>query len=229
MKLSPRLQCIAEKVNPGSYIADIGTDHAYLPIYLIENGICIRAIATDVRRGPLDRAWENIKANGLLNKIELRLGYGLSPIGRDEVDCAVLAGMGGYLICNILDEGRRKAESIKYFIIQPVQAPEVVREYLYKNKYTIYDEQLVKEKDKIYEIIAAAHGEDSLIDPIYCEIGRKLIEKKDPLLPEFISLKIEELKKVIGKIGRENSANARTRLAECKAKLKSYEGVLKCL
>lgn len=229
MKLSPRLEYIASFVKKDSYIADIGTDHAYIPIYLIRNSICSRVIATDVRTGPLLRAEKNIRLYGLKDRIDTRKGYGLSPVEKNEIDGAILAGMGGYLICDIIDNDKDKADKINYFIIQPMQAPEAVRFYLYENGYRICDEMLVKENDKIYQIMYAEHGEDKIDDEIYLEIGKKLISNKDPLLGELVESKIWSTNKVIDKIEDKNSDNASKRINECKVRLKKYEDVLKCL
>lgn len=229
MKLTPRLQAAAGKIKIGSLFADIGTDHAYIPIYAVKNDISKRAIATDVRKGPLIKAERNIRLYGLLDRISLRQGSGLMPLSEHEVDCAIMAGMGGYLICDMLASGKKQADTIKYFIFQPIQAPEVLREYLYKNNYFIYDEQLAKENNKIYEIIVAEHGSERVEDAIYYEVGKKLIENKDPLLEAFINIKIDELLKVMQKIKNIGTENARTRYQECASKIKKYEEVLKWL
>lgn len=226
MNISPRLKTTSDGIRKGSYPADIGTDHAYIPISLIESGICEYVLATDIRKGPLLRAEKNIKLHNLAGRIELRQGSGLSPVNKDEVDCAVMAGMGGHLICDILEKGRGKTASIEYFVFQPMVASEVLREYLYQNKFHIYDEKLVKENDMIYEIITAEHGEDAVDDIIFFEIGKSLIEKNDPLVVEFIFKKIIELKKVTCKIEGKNSENAILRYKECVLKLKKYEEVL---
>lgn len=229
MKISDRLKIICDMIKKGSYIADIGTDHAYIPIYIIKNKICDKAIATDVRKGPLERAIRNIRLYGLQDSIITRLGSGLSPVGHDEVDGAVLAGMGGYLICDILEAEKEKAKTIDYFMFQPIQAPEALREYLYKSGYKIYDERLVMEKGKIYHTMAAVHGEDTIDNDIYFEIGKKLIENNDPLLGKFINKKIHELEKIIDKTDTGDSENARMRVIECKRKIVRYKEVLQWL
>lgn len=229
MELTPRLYCAAEKIKKCSFPADIGTDHAYIPIYLVKTGVCDKAIATDIRLGPIKRAEKNIKMYNLQDKIIVRQGAGLSPIRTGEVDCVILAGMGGYLISSILEDGKEKTNDIEYFVFQPMQAPEVVRKYLSENNFIIFDEQLVKEDGRIYEVFAAEHGSDSNDDEIYYEIGKRLIEKKDPLLEEFVENKMKNILEIIRKISKTESVNAQTRLIECKEKLKKYQEVLKCL
>lgn len=229
MYLDPRLQCIAGKVKKGSYPADIGTDHAYIPIYLILNLICTRAIATDISDGPIERAELNVRSSGLLDRIKLKKGYGLLPVLDDDIDCAILAGMGGNLICDILESQKTKAQRIDYFIIQPMQFPERVRKFLCGNGYHIYDEELVKDDNKIYQVMSAMHGIESVDDSIYFVIGKRLIEKKDPLLPEFLGSKIMETGKIIESIERRGSADSRQRLEEYHERLVKFEEILKCL
>lgn len=223
------MESAANLINKGSYPADIGTDHAYIPIYLIRMGICNKAIATDIRKGPLLRAEENIKLYRLQDRISIRQGAGLTPIGMGEVDCVILAGMGGNLICDILEKEKRKADSVGYFIFQPMQAPEVLRRYLYNNNYRITHEKLAKEEDKIYQIIVAEHGSDRIEDEIYFEIGKNLIINRDPLAVDFLHKRIVELKKVILKIDTGDSQNAKLRLEECEYRLRKYEEILQWL
>ena len=229
MKLTGRLKTVADKVPIGSSVADIGTDHGYIPIYLTKNEICKFSIATDVRKGPIEKARKNISIYNLEDKIYLRNGSGLRPIKKGEVDCAIIAGMGGCLICDILEDGKHIADTIENFIIQPMQAIESVAEYLYNNEFKIYDNSLVKENNKIYQVMSVCHGQDYIDDEIYFEIGKKLIENKDPLLEEYVELKRREIIKVISKVQNIDSISAQERLKECRYKLKKYEGVLKCL
>lgn len=229
MKIAERLKVTADKVKPGSFAADIGTDHAYIPIYIIKTGICDKAIATDVRTGPLERAKTNVRMYGLENNIELKQGWGLEPVYYDNIDCAILAGMGGYLICNILMRCRQKADKIDYFVLQPMQFTGVIRKYLYCNGFRIYDESLVKENNKIFEIIAAEHGHDNIDNEIYYDIGKSLIDKKDPLLGEFIQKKMDEINCILEKINPAKSDNGYKKIQECRMKLDEYEKILKYL
>ena len=107
MKLSKRLETIASFVPEGSRIADIGTDHGYIPIHLVQEGKAKHASAMDVRKGPLLRAQSHIQEAGLIDAIEVRLSDGLLKLEKDEADCVVIAGMGGELMIPILEEGRR--------------------------------------------------------------------------------------------------------------------------
>lgn len=229
MSIAERLKCIADMVEPCAAIADIGTDHAYIPIYLINNNICSHVIATDIRDGPLKRAKQNIIQSGLQDYISIRKGEGLCIINPYEVDYAIIAGMGGYLICDILAEGKEVTETIKKFVIQPMQSADVVRRFLYENNYRIYDEKLVKENEKIFQIMAVEHGIDEIDDDIYFEIGKLLIKKRDPVLLEFLWDRIYENKIKIDKIADNDSEGARLNRDKYRKKLTKYQEVLKCI
>src|SRR5690554_5245123 len=143
MKLTPRLQAIAELIPPGSVVADIGTDHAYLPVYLLQEQICRRAIAADVKEAPLAQAQETVAAFNCHQKIDLRLGDGLDVLKEeDQVDTIVIAGLGGRTIVRILEKGQEKLKNIKRLILQPMNEAGCLRLYLAKNGFAIVTETL---------------------------------------------------------------------------------------
>ena len=158
--LNPRLRKIAELVPPNTCTADIGTDHAYIPIVLVNGGITPKAIASDIKKGPLMRADENIRKNGLADVIETRLGSGLKTLSPGDAEVIIIAGMGGILIGDILEESRAVTDSAKRLILQPMTAVPELREYLTKNNYEITAEYLEAEEEKLYNIIVAKpHGQ----------------------------------------------------------------------
>jgi tRNA (adenine22-N1)-methyltransferase len=198
MELKGRLKLIASKVQACDTLCDIGTDHAYIPIYLVLNSICKRVVATDLRKGPLMIAKENIKAFGLENLIETRLGYGLESIMDIDPDAIIIAGMGGMLICEILTRGISTAKKSSRLILQPMNAIEAVREWLYRNGFAVIDEELANEGEKIYNVIVAKwDGRKREAKGIYYHIGEKLIERRDPLLTSLICKRIKQLGKII--------------------------------
>lgn len=221
MKLTNRLACIASKVPQGSKVADIGTDHAYIPIFLAKNYISKKIIASDIKRGPVEIAKKNILEHRVENFVEVRLGHGLRIIRPHEVDTIIIAGMGGLLIRDILDESIEVLGTIDTLILQPMIAHDVLREWLNRNGFMIVDEQLTKEGDKLYNIIVAKHGYEC-IDEIYFDIGKKLVENKDPLLNEFLDIKTNEMRKIIANLERETSESALLRRKQCKEKLSKY-------
>lgn len=206
MELKGRLRLIADKVPACRITADIGTDHAYIPIHLVRNRICEAAVAADVRKGPLRSADENIRLYGLQERIITRMGNGLEPIRADELDAVVIAGMGGQLIAEILEAGREKAEKAGTLVLQPMNAPEVLRYWLYMNGFSILDEELVQESGKLYNVICAHWtGEVRQVPEIYLHIGEKLFEKCDPLLTSLMDKKLVQWGKVYKEI-REGQA-----------------------
>ncbi len=150
--LNPRLLKIAQLIPKSQSVADIGTDHAYIPVWAISNKVSEFAIASDINKGPLDRAAQNVSEFGLLDKISLRLGAGLSTVSPGETDTIVVAGMGGILIANILSDAKNTVSSAKTLILQPMTAAKELREYLVENGFCISEEHLVAEDEKIYNI-----------------------------------------------------------------------------
>ena len=201
MILKGRIKLIADMIPECNILSDIGTDHAYIPIYMVKNEKCKKAIASDVREGPVAVANRHIRQYGLEGKIETRLGSGLKPINEDEMDVCVIAGMGGVLIQEILSEDIKKAKLAKALVIQPMNCIEQVREWLYLNGFEILDEGLINEGFRIYNVIVARWtGIKTTKETIYYYIGEKLIEKKDPLLKKYIHRRLEMIDKVLGQM-----------------------------
>ena len=202
MKLTDRLLKIASLVDNGKRIADIGTDHGYIPVYLLNQNKIQYAILGDVNKGPLENARKEVTRNKLQDKVDLRLGSGIEVLKENEVDEIIIAGMGGMLINNLLKANEKVAHTTEKLILQPMQAPEELRMFLYQNGYKILDEHLVREEHRLYEIIVCKYEglEPQEIDPIYYEIGLKLIENNDPLLNDFIENKIRINQNVLEKL-----------------------------
>lgn len=211
MELKGRLKLIADLTPKCNIVCDIGTDHAYIPIYLVMNKKCQRALACDVRKGPIGFAEKNIAEYGLSQYISTRIGYGLEPLEDNEVDVVVIAGMGGLLIKEILEKGFGKAKRANALIIQPMNAIELVRRWLCENGFDIFDERLAKEEeDRIYTAMAVKWtGEVKIKDEVYYYIGEKLFENKDPLLPELIKKKIGQMDKIILEMEKMNDKNSK--------------------
>ena len=198
MKLGQRLQAIADMVPAGSVIADIGTDHAYLPIYLIKQKIAARAIAGDVHHGPYLSAQGAVAAHNLEQAISVRQGNGLAVIQPGEADVVVIAGMGGANIIDILSARPEVTAAFKRLILQPMIAASLVRSWLHAHDWQIINEQLVQEDGKLYQIIAAEPGvSQQLADDILYEIGPVLWQAKPPLLRQHIQELIGHLRSVV--------------------------------
>ena len=151
--LTKRLETIKNLVNNSKITVDVGTDHGYVPISLITEKRALKVIACDINKGPLNNARANIQKAGLLEKIELRLGGGLVPCETGEADTVIIAGMGGILIKDILEESYIKAQSAEKLILQPMNSQDVLREYLINNNFSIKYEHLAIEGEKIYNIM----------------------------------------------------------------------------
>lgn len=225
MRLSPRLQSIADYVPNGAVVADIGTDHGYIPVYLVDKKISNKIIATDVNKGPLENARSYIEKKGYDKFIETRLGNGLKCLNPNEVDTVIIAGMGGLLIRDILEHSKHITRTIENFILQPMVASEDLRRYLYNNGYTIVDEKLAKEGNKIYEIMFVKHGSDSVDKDIFYEIGKKLVENNDVHLQEFLGNKIKKIEKVLNTLRDNSNPESMLRYDYLKKKYEEYKKV----
>lgn len=151
-----RLNSLAAMVDNGDRIADIGTDHAYLPIELIKSGKITYAIASDIAKGPLDNAKKDVQKASLENQIDIRLGAGLSTVSvEDQIDTVIIAGMGGKLITQILDDAWQKKLRFKSLVLEPNVGEYGVRKWLTEHSYKITAEQIIAESGHIYELIKA--------------------------------------------------------------------------
>lgn len=185
MRLGARLAEIAAYVLPGSRVADIGTDHGYLAIHLVERGDVDYVVAGDMNEGPLGSARDLVGELKLGEKISVRLGDGLAVVRPEEVDTVVIAGMGGTTMVQILAKHEGLAHKLKRLILQPMVGAGTLRTWLIKNGYTLIDERLVKEEARIYEIIVAQPGSSGVKNAMLAEFGPLLWKNRDPLLKEY--------------------------------------------
>ena len=190
-----RLKAISKIVSGGNTVCDVGTDHCHLPIYLIENNIFKKAIATDINIMPLKSAEKNIKEHNLEDKIKTRLGNGLMPLNKNEADTIIIAGMGGILISEILEQGKDIINENTSLVLQPMTNIATLKKYLFQNQFNIINEKLAKEGNKIYNIILAKKAIKTSYTDVDILIGRKLIENKDPLLKEYLKREIRKFEK----------------------------------
>ncbi|MRG62042.1 tRNA (adenine(22)-N(1))-methyltransferase TrmK [Lactobacillus reuteri] len=181
--LSARLACVASLVPAGARVADIGSDHAYLPAALVLDGKINFAIAGEVVKGPYENAVHEIKDHQLEGQVIPRLADGLAAIEpADKVDTITIAGMGGSLIASILEKGKNKLTEIKRLVLQPNVGESQLREWLMNNHYQIMTEKIIEEDNHIYEIIVA---EPSVVPFRYSkyelDFGPFLLENKGPV------------------------------------------------
>ena len=229
MELSKRLKRIAEHVDKCESVADIGTDHGYIPIYLVKEGICEKAIASDINKGPIEKAKVNVAFEGVSNKIKCLLGPGLNPLKVGEVNGVILAGMGGNLTRDILLADMEKVKKYDFIILQPAQNPEVLREFLYKNDYEIIDEDLIKDEGRFYELFKVKYNKNSeklvFEDELEYEVSPLLREKNHPLFKEFIEEKINRCETILSFI-KEDTEAAKKRKSDLEEKVNKLKGML---
>lgn len=211
VKLSHRLLAAAAFVTTGSIVADIGCDHAYTSIYLIQAHIADFCIAMDIKEGPLKRAKENIRKYGCEEKIEIRQSDGLKKLQKGEADTILISGMGGLLIQRILEESKEIVKNVRKLILQPQSYQENVRRTLHFMGFEIKKETMLKEEEKYYTCICAEKSENEILyykDKIEYLFGKILLDRKDPCLFEYLQnrqQKYEEILKIIKQQGKEES------------------------
>ncbi len=169
--LDKRLACVASLVRPGRVLADIGTDHAYLPVHLVGAGVCPRAIASDIGEGPLAAARHTVQTAGMDDKIACRLGDGLSTISAGEVEDIAIAGMGGETIAAILSAADWVRDDRLRLVLQPMSRGEELRRWLLSNGFAILEERLVRDKHHLYPVMAAEYTGTLVEDELACYAG----------------------------------------------------------
>ena len=194
MNLSKRLTAVASLITKGNSVADIGTDHGYIPIYMAQKGYTDKAFAMDVNEGPLQRAVDNIARYNVSDKVGTRLSDGLKGLSEGEADTIVIAGMGGLLTIRILTDGAEVAHSAKELILSPHSDVHLVRAYLAENEYVIIDETMVEEDGKFYFVMKVENGHMDITEDIHMLYGKHLLMQKNPTLKDYL-LK-EEAKRI---------------------------------
>ena len=214
MDLSYRLETVARAVSPGRRVADVGTDHAYIPIYLVEEGIIREAIASDINPGPLERAAQNIRAHGLEERIRVRLGSGLKPIEPEEADCVVIAGMGGDLMRRILLQGQVFFEKGTEFVLQPQSEWFKVRKLLHDQGYRIDREWMIREDGHDYVVIRALPGEETYPREESYLYGEVLIREKNRVLMDYLERHYKKKDGILKDLEKRNRTSLDKRIRE---------------
>lgn len=229
MGLSLRMQRVADMVEPCERVADIGCDHGYVSIYLVEQGIADHVLAMDVRKGPLSRAEANIRQKQLQTRIECRLSDGLERLQPGEADTILLAGMGGPLMIDILTKGSNKRLGTETLIVQPQSDIPEVRRYLHRIGYEITAEDMLQEDGKYYTVMkakpsASATTTDADTDKLWSEAeeqyGKLLLEKQSPVLKQYLEREERQLTQLQEQLNHQATEKANQRLAELQELLK---------
>lgn len=223
MILSRRLETLIRFVRPGFSVADIGTDHGFVPIELVARGISPRALAMDVRKGPLSAAREHIRARGLENRIETRLSDGLEGLSAGETDAIIMAGMGGSLMLGLITAGLDKAQAARQLIVSPQSEHARFREGLYRAGFFLVRETDLWEDDKYYVIMEAAPGAARLPSPAELAYGPLLLAGRSPALKVLLEKEHRRLLQVLASLESLESPSA----AQKREELHEQEALLR--
>lgn len=226
VKISKRLETVASLVTQGGVLADVGTDHGYVPIYLLQQHRIARAIAMDIGNGPLERAKEHIAMYGMGQYIETRLSDGVAALAPEEVDSIVIAGMGGGLVIHILEAGEPVCRAAKELILQPQSELEKVRDYLNRAGYVTTAEDMVFEDGKYYPMMRVCY--DAAAEPsqsdeyfVFCRYGRGLLEQRHPVLQEYLNRESQILEQILGNLkNQEKTGQITARISEVEENLR---------
>ena len=204
-----RLEAVLSFIENCGVLADIGTDHAIVPIMACAAGKCKRAVASDINPGPLARAAANIRARKLEDRVETRLGGGLSPLAPGEADCIIIAGMGGINILQILEESPQTARSAGLLVLQPQRDAVKLRVGLHDLFFCITNEIIARESNRFYHIIAArpAEAREQWSDEDYIT-GKYEKDRDGDIWREFA---VNEIKKITGLIKKVEAAGEKSR------------------
>lgn len=201
-KLSERLKTVASFVEDNTILADIGSDHAYLPCYLIHIGKINKAIAGEVVKGPFESALKQVKSEGLEKQIDVRFGNGLEVIQvEDQVQTITIAGMGGPLIASILDAGKDKLKTVETLILQPNVHAKAIREWGIINNWKVTDETILEEHDKIYEILILKKGIMTLTDQELL-VGPILLHNKSTVYEKKWAIEVSEWQRILNELDK---------------------------
>lgn len=225
MNLSKRLQLIADKVPKCDVLADIGTDHGYLPIELIKNGIARKAYAMDINKGPLEKARKNIASAKEDGKVITILSNGLDKMP-DDTNVVVIAGMGGMLISKILEANKRKLKGLEALIVSPHLDETNLRMKLHELGFAIESETMVLDQGKYYPVIQCKRGQEKYT-PIEYTYGKYLMKRKDKVWMDYMILKEGEQRRLLNRLESQNNTDLRGRINEVENTLNTMNGVMR--
>lgn len=250
IKLSDRLQLLLEQVPEGSILADIGSDHALLPVAAVQSGRAASAIAGEVNAGPYEAAVRGVAEAGLGSRIAVRRGDGLEVLEPGEADCITIAGMGGSLIAAILERGRKlgKLAGVKTLALQPNVGEDILRRWLLGNGWVLIAEHILEEDGKIYEILTAVpEGEAALTNnelysgcPLFggkvegdqellLQMGPWLLQSPNPVFAAKWQGEIAKLETILAALSRSELETAEEKRSKVRLQIKRIREVLECL
>lgn len=225
MGLSKRLCRVVANVQSGGVVADIGCDHGFTSISLVQQGLASGAIAMDINQGPLQRAREHVVRYGMTDKIQLRLSDGMEKLMPGEADTIVISGLGGALMTRILQQGSQVVQRARELVLSPQSEIFLVRQKIHELGFTIAHEEMVEDQKKYYVIIRAVPGQEAYDREEYL-YGRKLIQEKDRVFRDFLEKEWDRLTEVeLHMSGRELSPQGKEKLKKCLSEKKKIQGL----
>lgn len=228
LELSQRLLAVCHFVTQ-KRVADIGTDHAYVPIYLHKKGIAKKIIACDINEKPLQKAQQNIMSHCAQNVITTRLGSGLQPLQPNEVDSIILSGMGGMLIIELLEQSKNILETTKELVLCPHLDVPAVRKYLHNIGFCIADEKMILEDTIFYTVLRAEKGQQKYDKEIEYLFGKTLLDKKDEVLKQFLQYEKNRLQNIQKRLCDKNTEQSQKRLQKILEQINQIEEAEQCL
>ncbi len=228
IKLSQRLQAIADLVPQGATVADIGTDHGFLPCWLAQQARATKIIACDVNAQPLALAQKNIEDYNVTDMVSTRLGNGLTVLQPGEVNVVTIAGMGGSLMLDILDAAPAVVDRLQRIILQPNIGAEAVRVWAEKNRWQIVREELVRENNRFSVIIALEQGRGKPMSAVELYLGPVLLAEQHPLLGLYISEEWDKTQYVLKQLQQSDSEESQNKAKLLQRKWEDINGVIKC-
>lgn len=228
ISLDHRLTAIASFVPHGCIPLDIGTDHGRLPVYLIMSGVCKKVIASDISAPSLKKADSLIRKCGVADRVEVRLGNGISVIAENEADSLIIAGMGGNMLISILEESRQRWGEFRSFILQPMSSQAELREYLVENGLCITDEEIAFDNGRYYEVMLVSHGRQKPLSELECIVGPVLAQKQGTQYSGYFQRKIRSVSKALDGVLASDKPEIRAKAQHYECLLKDMRGLAKC-
>ncbi len=226
MSFGARLECLAQMLPSPMRIADIGTDHAYLPVLLANKGMVVKAVAGDIVIGPCEAARRTVDKYNYGELITVRQGNGLAVVEPGEVDAVFIAGMGGKTIAEILEQKPLVVEQLKCLVLQPMNEAEHLRKYLAEHGWKLVREELVQEGGKIYAVILAMQGVEPTHSEVEYEVGPLILTNKSLLLEAYLQELVKRYSLLLEQMGRSEAAVNSAKYQGFQQRKEELEGLL---
>lgn len=225
--LLKRLQAVADMIISNKKLADIGADHAYLSLYVIENNLAPAVVIGELGDGPYQRSRQAVQAGRLAQKISVRQGDGLEVLAEGEVSTVVLAGMGGDTIVEILSRDKQKARSFERYVFQPMSKAGVLRQFLAEHGWPVIEEVLIWENEKYYQVIASEPGQKPYqLSALETELGRDILKCDDEIKRDYLTLYLNKYRRVYAGLHKSNQSELQILADDYRQRIKELEVIL---